>query len=156
MPTVHFAGKQVEGPRELQEMVERSPLGSRQPIEVLREGEPVRLQVTLEALPDRIASATSRKLGFEVSEMTEEAATRLQLRESTGVLVTKVDRRGLGYAMGLREGMAILRIGKQPIDSVETFDALLERESLEDGIMLLVRTAEGNQFLVLEEGTQER
>jgi serine protease Do len=153
---VQFAGKQVEGPRELQEMVERSKLGSQQPLVVMRDGEQVRLQVKLEALPDRIASSTTRKLGFEIDEMTDEAAQRLKLRRGGGVLVTKVDRQGLAYAKGLREGMAILRIGKQPIDSVETFDALLEQESLEDGIMLMVRTPEGNQFIVLEEGNRER
>jgi serine protease Do len=153
---VRFAGKEVEGPRELQELVERSPLDTTQPLEVLREGERLKLEVKLQALPDRIASATSRKLGFQVAEMTEQAAQRLNLRQSTGVLVTKVDQQGLAHAKGLRDGMAILRIGKQPIDSVETFDQLLERESLADGIMLMVRTPEGNQFIVLEETDQEQ
>jgi serine protease Do len=146
---MRFAGQVVEGPRDLQEVVERSPLGSRQPLEIVRDGKPLRLEVKVEALPERIAAST-RRLGFEVGPLTDEAVQRLSIGNRIGVLVTKIDREGIAYAKGLREGMAILRIGRQPIPDVEAFDAMLERESLEEGIMLQVRTVDGNRFIVLD------
>jgi serine protease Do len=49
---MEFAGKRVRAPGDLQEMVEQLPLGTVQKMQVIRDGKPVTLEVTLEALPD--------------------------------------------------------------------------------------------------------
>jgi len=46
-----FAGERVRGPRDLQDVVEQKPINSRQPVTIMRHGEPVKLQVTLKPLP---------------------------------------------------------------------------------------------------------
>ncbi len=46
-----FAGQQVVGPAELQQMVERMPVNSKQSIEVQRDGKAMQLPVVPKAFP---------------------------------------------------------------------------------------------------------
>ncbi|OHB67810.1 MAG: hypothetical protein A2V70_11035 [Planctomycetes bacterium RBG_13_63_9] len=163
---VAFAGQEVNSPRRLQEIVERKAAGSKQKIDILRNGKADTLEVVVEPLPDdfRVASVpslgrrmpgdssgfSSSDLGLEVGELTETLAERLGYQNSAGVLVTEVAEAGVAAAAGIREGMLILRVGKQPVPSVAEFKAALKGQSLEDGILLLIRTNGGNRFVVLE------
>jgi hypothetical protein len=47
--------------------------------------------------------------------------------------------------------MLILRVGKKPVASVAEFKAAIKGESFKEGVMLLVRTQEGNRFVVLQQ-----
>ncbi len=47
---VEFASERVRDPRDLQDVVEQKPLGSRQKVQVIREGKPTTLQVSVAAL----------------------------------------------------------------------------------------------------------
>ena len=168
-----FAGAPVNGPRELQELVERAPLDSKQPLVVLRDGKTMTRNVIVKALPEDFGVAgrqsaqpprdekpeegerptySNKELGLEVTELTA-AAKELQYDDQTGVLVRSVERGGLAHASGLREGMLIQKVGKRSITDVPEFQAALKAESLEDGILLLVRSERGTRFLVLGKST---
>ena len=45
--------------------------------------------------------------------------------------------------------MLIRAVGKTPVKNVEQFAQALKKQSLDAGVMLLVRTSEGNQYVVL-------
>jgi hypothetical protein len=47
--------------------------------------------------------------------------------------------------------MLVLKVGKQEVASAADFDAAVKKQSLEDGILLLVRTKAGNRFVVLQQ-----
>ena len=47
-----FAGHEIHNPREVQEAVERSPLNTAEPVEVIRDGKPMTLSVTVKAMPE--------------------------------------------------------------------------------------------------------
>ncbi len=158
---VAFAGQPVATPRELQAVVERSPIGSSQRVEIRRDGKALTLSVKLEALPEEMEMAVrpqaaprgsryrSSDLGLGVTELTDQVARQLGYEGVSGVLVSDVEPGGLAATAGIREGMLILRVGKQPVKTVAEFRAALQDESLEEGILLLLRTPEGNRFVVL-------
>ncbi len=162
-----FAGHPVGSPRDLQAVVERSDAGSKQKVDIIRGGKPKTLQVEVKPLPDDfgVASAPSLRgeeedepagfssddLGLEVDELTEEVAQRLGFEGIAGVLITEVDPAGIAAGAGIREGMLILRVGKKPVSSVAQFKAAMQGEDLEDGVLLLIRTSQGNRFVVLKE-----
>jgi serine protease Do len=52
---VDFAGTAVRAPGDLQEAVERKPIGSKQKLTVLRQGKQLSLEVTMVALPDDLS-----------------------------------------------------------------------------------------------------
>jgi S1-C subfamily serine protease len=68
-----------------------------------------------------------------------------------GALIAEVDPNGVAYAAGLRTGMLVLKVGKQEVKSAAEFDAAVKKQSLKDGVLLLVRTKAGNRFVVLQQ-----
>jgi len=159
---VAFAGQPVSTPRQLQELVERSPIGSTQRMDILRDGKPLSLSVKLEALPEDFELAAgpqgapgmtryhNKDLGLGVTELTGQLARQLGYEGLSGVVVSDVEPGSLAAAAGIREGMLILRVGKKPVKSVAEFRQALQGESLEEGILLLLRTEQGNRFVVLQ------
>jgi len=165
-----FAGQKVNSPSELQALVERVPLNSKQDVEVLRGGKTVTLHVTAKsanALPkDFFARATrgrpergskdsdsfdAEDLGFEVANLTAEQGQELGVASDTGVVITKVDQDKPAYEEGLREGMVVLKVGKKAVKNTADFKAALTGESLKDGIMLQLQTPGGKRYVVLKE-----
>jgi len=163
-----FAGKAVRTPGDLQEKVERTPIDTRQDVKVLRDGKPVHLQVVVKPLPgnetakrrgahvDRGHAATddgahtSHELGIEVGELTANNAGQLGFKDFKGVVITGVDDDGLAAEAGLREGMLIIKVGKNRVETVAQFKKAMDEESVESGVLLLVRTEQGNRYVVLQ------
>jgi len=165
---VDFNGVKVRNPRELQEVVERSTLNTKQRANVLREGKPTIIEVLARSLPedfgrgvrpdprrggDEEPSADSHandELGIEVAAMTSAEAKQLGYDGYEGVLVTNVTPDGLAFSNGLREGMLIRKVGQSDVKSTADFEAAVKKEKLEDGVLFLVRTSQGNRYVVIE------
>ncbi|MDZ7615757.1 MAG: Do family serine endopeptidase [Patescibacteria group bacterium] len=163
---VEFSGKPVTNPRELQALVERSPAGSKQNVAVIRDGKPVTLYVVVRTLPRDFGTGPapsrekpespkegvgSNELGLGVADLTPALAKQLGAEGLEGVAVAKVAPSSIAAAAGIREGMVILRVGRTAVGSVAEFEAAVKTESLAKGILLLARTARGNQFIVLQQ-----
>lgn len=165
----HFAGKSVHGPRDLQELVEQTPLDTKQSVTVFRNGKATELQVVVKPLPNDFAVSVrsrgpaaaesesdssafqSKELGMEVTEMTADTAEKLGFKGMKGVLISNVDEEGIAAEHGLREGMLVLKVGDHQVQTVEQFKSAMSKESVEKGILMLVRTTGGNRFLVLKQ-----
>ena len=161
------AGHQVRNPRQLQEVVEQSPLGSTQQVDLLRDGKRLSLPVVVSPLPKELGAASvpslgnrgrsgpstplsNRELGLQVADLTKDLAERLGYSGFSGAVVTAVDSDGIAGDAGIREGMLILRVGKKLVRSAAGFTDALQGESLQNGILLLIRTPDGgNRFVVL-------
>jgi len=162
----HFAGKPVNTPWQLLEVVEQSRPGTRKTIRILRNGQPVKQDVDMARLPSSSTRSLKwneprapmrfghrdQQIGLEVQDMGSELAQQLGYDESDeGIIITDSDPKGIAYEEGLREGMLILRIGKKLVGSIQDFDSALEEESLEKGILFLVKTPDkGNRFVVIK------
>ncbi len=160
---VSFAGQRVTEPRELQEVVERLPLDTSQEMQIVRDGEPRTLEVVVRSLPEdfgrRLPPSPGptppeeeqqfEEMGIEVSDMTAQQAEQLGYAGFEGALITGVAPASPAAEAGLREGMLILRVGPTPVTSVAELDEALADVSLEDGVLLLVRTQAGNRFVVV-------
>lgn len=162
-----YAGENVRSLHELQELVERSPFGSHQQVAILRDGKPTSLRVEVQSMPQKFDMATrggsrqneeeptysNRDLGLDLVDLTPELALKLGFKGTSGVLITAVDEEGIAAEAGLRKGMVILKVGNTntPVGSVAAFEELMKKQSLKEGVLLLVRTTGGNRFRVLHE-----
>ncbi|HEX3871368.1 MAG TPA: Do family serine endopeptidase, partial [Pirellulales bacterium] len=160
-----FAGKAVHNPRDLQEVVEQSPMNSDQKVDIVRDGKEKTLTVHVEALPDNFghtAQAGQKKdeqadrsgyhsdeLGMDVSDLTEDVAEKLGLGDDKGVVITDVEADGAAADAGLRTGMLISKVDRKPVENVDQFKALMKDQSLKDGVLLQVRTESGKRFIVV-------
>ena len=161
----HFGGARVHTPTELTELVERTPFGTKQKVQVLRDGKDRELSVTVKRMPAEFAqaddaetegapdvekpNAKASKLGIEVAELGAEEAKQLGYDGMTGVLVTAVDQRSAAYEKGIREGMLIRRVGRAAVASTADFEKAVAEASLDEGVLLLVRTPQARQFFVV-------
>ena len=159
---VEFAGTRVASPQELQGLVERTEIGSKQAMVVLRDGKRVTLNVTVREQPQEYGLAgkapqrsqkaePSRfdKLGIQLENLTAEVAEQLDVKADHGVVITEVRPGSPADQAGLATGMVIAQVNRQDVKSVEDFRKALEQQPLDKGVLLLVRTPEGARFVVL-------
>ncbi|MFQ5718535.1 MAG: trypsin-like peptidase domain-containing protein, partial [Acidobacteriota bacterium] len=67
-----------------------------------------------------------RSIGIEVADLDDRVARTFNLKDITsGVAITDVSVRGQGYEKGLRPGMVIVEVNKQPVKNVDDYVAAL-------------------------------
>ena len=71
------------------------------------------------------------------------------MKGAEGVVVTNVRRGGLAARAGLQRGMVIAEINRQRVANAEQFQKALSKESLEEGVLLLVQSRGGARYLVI-------
>jgi serine protease Do len=163
---VEFAGQKVTNSSQLQGIVERLQIDKTYPMTVLRDGERVRLEVTLKQMPGDFTPALKRaaqqpaspstqqqydELGLEVLSLDSEAAAQLSLAEGTeGVLVGSVEPGSPASSAGLRRGDVIHKVGSTKVTSPDEFAEAVKELSLESGVALLVSQDGNNRFVVLK------
>jgi serine protease Do len=159
-----FDGQPVDGPRTLQEIVERSAIGGEHKLTVLRDGKPTTLPISVKPLPDRIARRApgddrkqvepggdtfySEAFGIEVrdkSSLPEDAYEGFE-----GVVVDRVDPDGIAADAGIGPGVLVRKVGKTPVRTIGEFAEALEKESPSEGVLLQVRTPRGNSIVLLK------
>ena len=164
-----FNGKPVSGPSSLQGIVERLIPDKTYPMTILREGKKQNIDVTVREMPEeyfakgagnqrrrpqeRTPEAENfNEIGIEVSNLTAGIAQKLGYDEGVkGVVITSVDPNSIAGQAGLRAGVVIQKVDNKTVTSVDQFDAALKNASLEEGILFLVRTLRGTQFVVIEQ-----
>ncbi|MCA9056126.1 MAG: Do family serine endopeptidase [Planctomycetaceae bacterium] len=158
---VEFDGHPVLDPRGLQNIVERAVLSDTHRLAVVRNGERVVVDVQLQTMPQTVAashpgSGSAQKsefdqLGLQVADLTTDVAEQLGLAKTTsGVVITAVTAGSAASNLGLKEGMVISQVGKTAIKNVDDFRTAMKDANLNSGLLLLVQTPEGSQFLVLK------
>jgi serine protease Do len=164
---VKFGGQKVTNPSELQQLVERVPLDSKQDVDVIRDGKHVTLHVTTKALPKDFGhraspnrpehgstdsqSYSDEALGIEVAELTGDQAEELGVSSNAGVAITKVEADKPAHESGLREGMVILAVARKPVKNIADFKAAMNGASVKDGVMFQVAGQGGKRFVVVKE-----
>ncbi|HEX4143293.1 MAG TPA: Do family serine endopeptidase [Pirellulales bacterium] len=165
-----FNGTKVHNRPELQELVERAAVGTHQKLSVFRDGKSITVDVTPKAMPtdhvvrnghpatdeaeDAAEEYSNSSLGIEVGELSTQTAKALEMKKAEGVVISKVDPDSVAAEKGLSEGMVILAVGKQSVKSVAEFRAAMKDESLDKGVLLLIRTRGGNRFMVLQQAAE--
>jgi serine protease Do len=161
---VGFNGNAVKGPRELQELVERTKVGERRTVTVLRDGKEQKLNLVIKALPQTDALAQSnendaeeepaaedtfrdKRLGIDVADLS--AAEASQFAGQKGVLIRRVEPESAAAREGLRAGMLIRKVGRTSVTNVEEYAQAVKEQLDENGVLLSVRTGAGNRLVVV-------
>jgi serine protease Do len=164
---VSLNGRAVKDGKGLQTEVAGLPLNKPVELKVLRDGKDLSLKVTIEEQPQKFGTTRvpaprgSReeksalkidKVGFEVADLTPELADSLGYKENAqGVVVAAVDADGLASLAGLRRGMLITKVERQPVTTATKLKELVEAGSLQQGLLLQVQSPQGGtSFLVLK------
>jgi serine protease Do len=162
---VGVAGQPIEDGKRLQRLVRTAPIGKALRFDVRRDGERVTVPVTIEAMPDDYGTASLDsprrrpkmdggaialdKLGMEVTDLNADLAEQLGVSNAKGAVITEVEPNSVAHSAGLRRGMLITAAERKPIESASALKEIVSKGSLDEGILLRVRTPQGGTRYVI-------
>ena len=156
---IKIDGAVVDSPNKLSRLIGTITPGLTAKIEVVRDLTHVVLDVLLTERRDapvvvsRPQARKEVKLGLDVQDLTAGLAEKFNLRESTGVLISKVNPGSLAQAEGLREGDLIKEVNRVDVSSMGDFNAALSRIRRGDTVLLRV-LRENRAFYVVLKSTE--
>lgn len=152
-------GTLIDTPNRLSSVVAGLLPGATARVEIVRDQQRLALDVALierrdHAIPTAIPQTrTDVKLGLDVQDLTPSLAEKFKLRESRGVLITKVEPASLAQSEGLHEGDLIKEVNRTEVGSVEEFSRAVAKVRRGDTILLRV-LRESRAFYVVLKSTE--
>jgi serine protease Do len=112
-------------------LVREAGIGKTVPLRVLREGEPLDLQIQLVERPKSAREAgefKDEKLGLTVREITTDVRIVLNLSEAVkGVIIRRVKSGGAADLANMRPGVIIMNLGDYSITSLDDYKGAIEK-----------------------------
>jgi serine protease Do len=153
---VEFNGEKIADPSHLKNIVSSTAPGNNSKVIIVRDGEWKTINVKLEEREQEnqtfaITNNVNMSLGIEVRDISNTLAERYDINpESTGVLVTDVDKKSNAYKAGIRVGDILTRVGTKKITSSKNFNDLVEDIKEYDSLLLLVKRGERSSYFAFE------
>lgn len=147
-------GQPVTSADQIRNQVADMRPGTELELRFFRNGEWLTQVVTLEErqLEKLVAvgnGAAQQRLGIRVETLNERYRQQLGIQVESGVIVTQVDRNGLGASVGISRGDVILSLNGQPVTSVEEFNAALSNADPQKGIRMRVHSNGVTRFVLI-------
>ena len=149
-------GSVIDSPNRLSRIVAGLLPGAKAKVELVRNQQRMVLEVALTERRDQATvaslpqSRTESKLGLDVQDLTAALAEKFKLRETRGVLVTKVEAGSLAQSEGLREGDLIKEVNRVDVGSVGDFTAAVTKVRRGDTVLLRVLRESRAFYVVLK------
>jgi len=148
---LEYDGEKVTSVDEFVGWVERTRPGSTAKVEVLRDGKPVTLKVTVAALAMDTAEQRPRpvekeKLGLTVETLPTDVAEEMEL--AGGALVRTVNPMGDAFRSGVRRGDVIVKMNRQAVTDVESYGRIVGE--LKVGDPVVIRARRGDQYVTAQ------
>ncbi len=153
---LEYQGTPVEDAVVLQRLVTRTPLGSKVPMKVSRDGREREITATIGEQPDtaKIAKAETAEAeqyafaGVAVQDLDQQTAKELGLKgKPQGVVVTDVEPDSSADKAGLMPGDVIREINRHPVKSVKEFQKMSSGVKKGDNVLILINRRGNSLFL---------
>ena len=149
-------GTVIDTPNRLSRVVAGLLPGATTKVEIVRDQQRLVLDVALIERRDHAATTsllqarTKVKLGLDVQDLTPGLADKFKLRESRGVLITKVDPGSLAQSEGLHEGDLIKEVNRVDVGSVGEFSSAVSKVRHGETVLLRVLRESRAFYVVLK------
>ncbi|WP_029354071.1 Do family serine endopeptidase [Bosea sp. 117] len=156
-------GVKIKDAREMSRKIAQQKPGTSVKLDVLRDGKPTTVSVTLEQLPNEVAS-NDRRGGSDEGEQGTRDVPRLGLSLAPakgvagagdlGVVVTEVDPNGPAADRGIKSGDVILDVGGKPVSTPADVRAGLAEARKENrkAVLMRVKSEQGTRFVAISLG----
>lgn len=145
---VSYNGSRITYSSDLPPLVGITKVGEPVKVKVYRNGKPVWLTITIDALPESgaraDAAAEGNDLGMNVADLS--AAQKKKLGVDKGVIVTAVGK-GPAKDAGIKKGDVIQAINRKAVKSKNDYDEVVSQ--LPKGKAVLVKVVRGSEVLYL-------
>jgi serine protease Do len=160
-----FDGITVTQPQKLSRVVAETAIGKKSNLEILRDGKPLKLTVTIELLNDKLEEIEAKKtkeknppsidstLGIKLNDITTSLREKFKLDPSVkGAIVSGVNRGSIAAEAGLLPGDVVMQVNRMKIENAA--QAIKEIESAKKAgnkdIAFLINRAGSSRFITLE------
>jgi serine protease Do len=150
-----FNGKAVQSSRELSQMAAATAPNSRVKIDIIRNGAPKTIELTVGTMAEEGQAAVSQtektKWGMTVQQLTPELAQRLGFDSNAkGVVVSAVQPGSPADAANLRPGDLIVEANRHKIEDLQGYQQAVKGVKPGNNLLLLVQRDSGSFFVVLQ------
>lgn len=149
-------GAVIDSPNRLSRIVAGLAPGATAKVEVMRDQQRLILDVALIERRDQAVVAslpqtrTEMKLGLDVQDLSAGLADKFKLRESRGVLITRVEPGSLAQLEGLHEGDLIKEVNRVDVGSVAEFTTAVAKVRRGETVLLRVLRESRAFYVVLK------
>jgi len=149
-------GTIIDTPNRLSRVVAGLLPGATTKIEIVRDQQRLLLEVALierrdHAVTTSLPQARAEvRLGLDVQDLTPGLADKFKLRESRGVLITKVELGSLAQSEGLHEGDLIKEVNRVDVGSVGEFSSAVSKVRRGETVLLRVLRETRAFYVVLK------
>ncbi len=153
---VKFNNMPVQDEHQLPELVAQTPIGNTVPVEVIRNGKRMTIQVKVAELKEeQLASAKSEEpgssWGLQVQSITPEIANQLNLNSSKGVVVRGVTPDSPAADAGIQQGDVVLEVNHAKVNTVDDFlSAAKQAKKNKSSALLLVQRGSATMYTVIK------
>ncbi len=144
-------GREIRDDNHLRKVVGTIRPGTSVSMGIVRDGKRKTVKVTLGDYPENLTAVTKtqkkdnyNKLGLEVANLTNDILRRYNIEDGDeGVVITNIDRNSDAWQEQLRVGDVILSVNKKTVDSVRSFNRIVD--GLKTGDTILLRCKRGSR-----------
>jgi serine protease Do len=152
---VEFNGKAVPKSHDFPSVIADTPPGQKVTLKIFRDKKEQTMAVKIGELqdendPNQQAEARDPELGLRVQKITPEAARRLGLTSSKGVLVVEVQPGSPADQVGIEPADVIREVNQRPVGNVREFDRATRLGRRGDRILLLVQRGDNAVFFAVK------
>jgi serine protease Do len=152
---VEFNGKPVPRSHEFPSVIADIAPGQKITLKIFREKKEQTIGVRIGELPDENdpnlqTEAKDPEIGLRVQRITPEAARRLGLNSSKGVLVIEVQPGSPADLVGLEPADVIREVNQRPVNNVKDFERAVRQGRRGDRVLLLVQRGDNAVFFAVK------
>lgn len=150
---VKFNGDKLERVNDLQQKVAETTPGTEVRVEVFRQGELIKKNVTVGKRPESASAGLDNgrnKYGMRLVEISPNNKPNPNIKEDHGLLVYDIDQTGIAYEKGIRSGDVIIEANNQKLEKVEDFHEIMENaEKTARPVYLLINRNGREMFIAI-------
>jgi len=152
---VEFNGKPVPRSHDFPSVIADTPPGQKVTLKIVREKKEQTVAVKIGELPDESDAsqqieAKDAEIGLRVQRITPEAARRLGMNSTKGVMVVEVQPGSPADQVGLEPADVIREVNQRPVNNVKDFQLALRQGRRGDRILLLVQRGDNAVFFAVK------
>jgi serine protease Do len=152
---VELNGRPVPKSHELPSLIADTPPNQKVTLKIIHENKDQIVTAKIGELPDdndasQQLEARDPEIGLRVQRITPEAARRLGLSSTKGVLVIEVQPGSPADQVGLQPADVIREVNQRPVNNVKDFERVARQGRRGDRILLLVQRGDNAVFFALK------
>lgn len=152
-------GTPVRNALELRAAVRAKKIGETLTLDVVRAGKNIKVKVKTDAWPDAEAetklvressSAGEKRMGITVRAVTKKLAEEHNLKQTSGLVITDVERGSPADRRGVKVGDVITEVNQKPVKSLDEYREALKGADPKKGVILNLLSDGVSKFEVLK------